>query len=436
MLLMFLGCSSHHDDKNKVEYWKSRGNGFVLAVEDDKSYKWYEVTSMSRFLVGEGTIEDDVLYYYGAKVSDLDWVLDMCDQIDAIPEAQITEATDDPEINFEIFWTTFDQYYSFFDLMTGKTWQSVYDEYRPKVTQTTTQEELWDIFTEMIKPLNDGHTLLLDFNNLKQEESRPQASSPSYWMMENRDAYVSSIESYMNSFSAEKNIVGNGNILYGTIGQDIGYMNIFAFDGYSKANNDLNPFTILSTLSVYSNDIDYFPGIIDQIFTEFKDKSALIIDLRFNTGGSGDLVLELTDRLVKERKLAYTYQVRLEGRDEFDKSMDEYVEPKGVQFIDKPIIVLVSNNTISAGDLQTMLLKDLPNVTVIGETTFGIFSEAVPRQLPNGWNFTLSTQKILSPDGISYEQKGITPDVEVTPDMTLLGEGRDNMLESAMSELD
>lgn len=42
---------------------------------------------------------------------------------------------------------------------------------------------------------------------------------------------------------------------------------------------------------------------------------------------------------------------------------------------------------------------------------------------------------LLSAEWINYEQQGIAPDIEVVPDLTLLGAGRDNMLESALAEL-
>jgi C-terminal processing protease CtpA/Prc len=79
-----------------------------------------------------------------------------------------------------------------------------------------------------------------------------------------------------------------------------------------------------------------------------------------------------------------------------------------------------------------MVLKSLPNATVMGETTFGIFSEAIPRMLPNGWIFSLSTMRLYAPDGQFYEQQGIAPDIEVLPDPDELMAGNDNMLEAAL----
>jgi C-terminal processing protease CtpA/Prc len=176
---------------------------------------------------------------------------------------------------------------------------------------------------------------------------------------------------------------------------------------------------------------------MDNLFNDLKDMDALIIDLRFNMGGSGDLVTEFTNRLISERQLAYTYQFRFgEGYNDFDAPVNEYIEPEGVGFRNKPVIVLTSNNTVSAGDAQAMLLKGLPNVTLMGETTFGIFSEAIPRTLPNGWMVALSTQKLLSATGECFEQKGIAPDIEISPVSDDLLNGRDNMLDQALNYIE
>jgi len=366
-------------------------------------------------------------------VESLDFLLGMSDQIDRLPEVEVTAPTDDPIANFDVFWTTFDEYYALFDLAEDVDWKETYETYRARVTPDTTKDELWEIFSEMIAPLNDGHTMLLDFENQRQMFSRPVESSPSFWMMESLDAYSATIAEYLDTFSPDNNVAGNGNILYGTIGNRIGYVNILSFEGYAEPSLAIDEFSILAMLCVYGNDIEAFSTEIDRIFAEFSDMDGLIIDLRFNMGGSGDLAVELTNRLVSEKQIAYSHQVRFgEQYDDLDDPVYEYAEPKGVAFLDKPIIVLTSRNTVSAGDLQAMLLKQLPNVTVIGETTFGIFSEGIPRHLPNGWMFTLSTQRLYSETGEFYEQKGISPHIGVHPDADRLHEGNDNMLDAAL----
>ena len=66
----------------------------------------------------------------------------------------------DPEKNFEFLWKTFHNRYPFFDLR-NVDWKKQYETYRPKVTNKTSDDELFDIFCQMLGPLNDGHVELI-----------------------------------------------------------------------------------------------------------------------------------------------------------------------------------------------------------------------------------------------------------------------------------
>ena len=61
--------------------------------------------------------------------------------------------------NFDALWNTFNERYAFFELR-GVDWKAQYEKYRPKVTKNTTDEELYGLICEMLKPLKDGHVNL------------------------------------------------------------------------------------------------------------------------------------------------------------------------------------------------------------------------------------------------------------------------------------
>src|SRR6476620_5357797 len=66
----------------------------------------------------------------------------------------------DPEKNFEELWETFHNRYPFFELRKVD-WRKQYDIHRPKVTRLTGDDELFDIFCQMLDPLDDGHVVLM-----------------------------------------------------------------------------------------------------------------------------------------------------------------------------------------------------------------------------------------------------------------------------------
>lgn len=425
-------------------YWKTRGNGFVLERRG-ADYRLFESTALSLLPIGSGQIRDGMLVYHDVPFISAREFFGMSDRIPCLPHASLTGLTSDSVKLFDLFWTTIDENYAFFHLLPSGEWRRLYARFRPQVQAHTTRDELWTIFATMIRRLNDGHTTLFDFNRGQAEASRPP--SPSHWMMEKRDVYLTTIASYLDSFSLAENVFAHGNFIAGTIGGKIGYINLLAFDGYGE--RDLTTplpgdslFSVLTLLGGFLDEPAPFSALLDQVLGSFTDLSALVIDLRFNSGGSGDLAVELANRLTRGKRLAYTYRVRNGKHDQFEPPVRVQLTPKAPAFLEKPMIVLMSNNTMSAGDLAAMILRDLPGVVVIGETSYGIFSEGIPRQIPvevpgefPGWTLTLSTQRLYSARGEFFEQRGVPPDVHVEPDADALAAGSDNMLEAALELL-
>src|SRR5438552_2175399 len=88
----------------------------------------------------------------------------------------------DPEANFEEFWTTFHERYPFFEARNVE-WKNQYDAFRPQVTGETTDEELFEILSRMIEPLNDGH-VKLKAKELGDEKKRVfrAETKPRFWL--------------------------------------------------------------------------------------------------------------------------------------------------------------------------------------------------------------------------------------------------------------
>ena len=52
-------------------------------------------------------------------------------------------------------------------------------------------------------------------------------------------------------------------------------------------------------------------------------------------------------------------------------------------------------------------------MTHAGEATRGAFSDVLSRQLPNGWEFTLSSEFYYDHEGEIWEGKGVPPEIEI-----------------------
>jgi len=75
-----------------------------------------------------------------------------------------------------------------------------------------------------------------------------------------------------------------------------------------------------------------------------------------------------------------------------------------------------------------------PQVTVIGERTAGALSDILVKPLPNLWVTGLSNEVYLDSEGVSFEQVGVTPEIEV-PVFRLVNilAGEDPALDRALS---
>lgn len=106
----------------------------------------------------------------------------------------------------------------------------------------------------------------------------------------------------------------------------------------------------------------------------------IIMDLRGNGGGStGDLQPFIASLTQGQNTVGYTRVKDGFGRLDYSP-WSEYNIPCPSRHIlkEKPIVVLADINSVSCAELATMLIKNLPNGTFIGERTYGAIGALMP----------------------------------------------------------
>jgi hypothetical protein len=141
------------------------------------------------------------------------------------------------------------------------------------------------------------------------------------------------------------------------------------------------------------------------------DSDALILDLRDNNGGRGEMVAFIA---------SYLFAGRTHLSDNF-RRMDKVTTESwtlpyvpGRKFTDKPVFVLISSRTFSAGEGFAYVLKDLKRATLIGETTVGGSGTIEFKPIDDHFTLVVPTGRVISPvTKTDWAGTGVEPDVKV-----------------------
>lgn len=315
---------------------------------------------------------------------------------------EIDEWDNNPRGNFDALWTILDEHYCYFKEK-NVDWDDVYCRYSARLDDNMTQQELFQVCADMLEELRDGHTnLISSFNTSyyrKWWSDYPQNYDERLWQ-----------EYYFNF-----NYRSINGISFGILPQNIGYVNYPCF--------------------MYS----IGEGNLDAILAHVITCNGLIIDVRNNGGGELTNVETLVRRFISQRTLAgYIIHKTGPGHNEFSKPYAFYYDPadNGRVTWRKGVVILTNRSTYSAANNFVSIMKYLPNVRVVGDTTGGGSGMPYSSELPNGWGVRFSACPMLDPQGNDTEF-GVEPSegcaVDLDPQIAL--QGHDTMIDFAINLL-
>ena len=316
-------------------------------------------------------------------------ILFICSTFSTISAQKTVE---NPIVNFEKLWSEFDNRYANFELKSID-WDNIYDKYKTQINEKSTSDELFNVSCKMLQELNDGHIRLEGKTNVKDR----------YCGIENKVHIISEFKSFNNLRKVvDKSLEENGfsqfidkkknGLIHFSTSDNYGYLRIDEMEGFA---------------------IGEIKKSMKHAIKTFQDKKGLIIDVRFNGGGADLVSYKIAGRFADKKRLGHYKRTRINGTPNFTELEPWYVKPKGRKQFTKPIIILTSDWSASATEIFLLAMKELPYVTIIGDTTEGILSDMYPFKLPNGWKVTLSHQQYFSTKMVNYEGIGIEPDFKV-----------------------
>ncbi len=208
----------------------------------------------------------------------------------------------------------------------------------------------------------------------------------------------------------------------------------------------------------------YYEGVSGTRGWANRDEvESLIIDVRGNGGGDVSDLMPIIGSLTQgNTHVGYTRVKEGLGRLDLSAWTQYYVKmPDKHLSKQKPIVLLADMNSVSCAELATLVVKNLPNGTVIGERTWGGMGALWPNSdsmhdvFYNGcfgdydyWQYGAtyatktfafyvytSTFQFVDKDHVSLEGHGIEPDIEVPYDEVKLRNGVDTQMERALQFL-
>lgn len=304
-----------------------------------------------------------------------------------------------PKENFDALWSIVDEHYCFFEYK-ALDWDSIYNVYAPLVHDKMDNYQLFELCSDMLAELQDGHVNL------------SSAFSTSYYWKWFQDYPVNYDERIVHQNYLNFDFYESNGITYKKLQNNLGYLYYGSFSDAISENG------------------------LDFILANLASCNGLIIDIRNNGGGSLTNVEVLASRMITDPILAgYICHKTGAGHNDFSEPYAYYYEPAQNHILaNKPTVVLTNRHTFSAANNFVQVMKRLPQVTVIGDRTGGGSGLPFTYNLPNGWYIRLSSSPILDADGNDTEW-GIDPDIKIDMDTTAALNGHDTILDKAIDVL-
>ena len=393
---------------------------------------------------------------------------------------KVLSVKDRAQIFDEVWETISEKYYS--PKFNGADWNAVREQYRPRLDAVKSDSEFYDLLNQMVGELRDAHTRVRSPRQ-RQERKNQQSTNAGVFIyeVENKSVVVSVAP---DSEAARAGVLPG--MIVPTVGgkpiaealaevrRDIGtssseratrlisYSRLIAGEpdtplklGLTRA--DGTPFDVtlmrrtvsaapqftarlLPSGDAYIKFNRFLPPVGKQFkeaLIKFKNAPALIIDLRSNGGGDGELGLEIAGYFFNEQT-SFAKLITRTGKPPsalfglFKFPLDAQAGKKGEQIYANPVVILVNEGSASTSELFTGGMQEQNRAQVIGTQSCGcVLGILGYKKLKDGGDLAVSEIGFVTAKGRTLEGNGITPDKTVLVTLADLQSGRDTVLEAA-----
>ena len=304
--------------------------------------------------------------------------------------------------NFEALWEIIDHQYCFLEYKKqeyGLDWNEIYKRYYNRLTDDMSNKNLFQVLSEMLNELRDGHVNLVASHETSQYRE---------WY----DNYPANFVDTIQRIYLGKDYVSTGGIKYTILEDNIGYI---YYGSFSTAVGE---------------------GNLDEILNELSICDGLILDVRNNSGGLLTMSDRIASRFTNEKLLTGYFSYKTgPGHNDFSSPEPVYIEPaKGRVRWQKPVAVLTNRRAYSSTNDFVSKMKEMPKAIIIGDKTGGGSGLPFSSELPNGWSVRFSASPMYDPY-MQHLEFGIEPDIKVDMTSEDMQKGKDTIIETARKQL-
>ena len=440
--MLSIAFAQPHQFQKKIQgYWLQQGYGIYLEITDSV-YKFYDVTKISCQQSASpvlnhwsGSLKSLLDLYHIEKISREEMTLKYGITSYEFKRLKVPlsicqqpiKFSEDPVLNFDILWRTFKENYAYARLRKVN-WDKLYKKYRPLISKQTTNLQLYGYFRDMLAAIEDAHISLRVPNDLETTYAQSKTSSvnkPKRYQYNYPTARYLAQQQVTKMFPQvtfkrfHKDL-----LMWGKLNQRVGYIQVNAMNGFSLGVNIPDSLfppqywakhwgQIVASLKKGKTIGQYFRDeirgvnvMIDSVIQALSSTSAIILDVRFNNGGTDQVALDILSRFVQEKATVFSKKVW--NKNNYLAKQDIVVQPAPKTYQGK-IAILTSRQTASSAETLVLSSLALPSIVRIGSPTMGVFSDVLQKQLPNGWKFGLSNEIYQSNIHQNYEHQGIPP---------------------------
>lgn len=300
---------------------------------------------------------------------------------------------------FERVHADVEKYFSFFD-RARVDWTAIRGAYRDSVAGATSRTGAEQYIGRMVGRLNDYHA---DFSTPTARYGAPPIPYPRHY---NRTVVD-------GRYLIDARLTRSGRLRFGRVGPEVGYVQIASFDGANWGTD------------------------IDEVLSAFGNVRGLIIDIRDNGGGDEGIARVIASRFYQSTRIyrTTTFRRASSSRSSFQSPITVSLDPAGSVQFTKPVVLITNRFNGSAAEDFVCMMRVLPQVATLGDTTIGNGSNPRSIDYGNGYALRVPQSQQATPDGLVYQYVGLPPRIAVRWNVADSAGGRDPYLDAALMHL-